>query len=351
MSEKYPVAQAQIVDAWEALCARGDNRCVSVNTNTLDEIASQNPELIVPDWRIPGLHPENDWAFATQAVASSVINFMFLNRNRERDGEGWNMTDPTTGKTLSGSSALHPRLHAFIGESEDVRASQLIQLAKKDAFDNFLPGVPMAEERRELLEDFAYGLHESYSGSVRNLLEASCDNNGDLRLRNNGEGLAERLTDTQKFGAAFLDISYLDNGHALPFNKRANLAPLLIYGRSTTSSTLPRVADIHESGAVPDYRLPQAFRAMGAIAYSDALAHTVDTWQPIPCDSQAEVEIRAATSYSTVYLLRQVNELREQQGQAPYNMAHIDYWLWKMGRELKNDPNTKPPHYTETTAY
>ncbi len=350
-SREYVPALQQVVTPWETLVERGQNTYVTVEQAVLDRLAASNPDLTVPDWRFPpGQHPDNDWAFATQVVVSSVINFAFLNRDRVRDGENWSMTDPQTGALLSGSNALHPRLSQRFGETEDITDEQLFKLASDSEFASFLPGIPLADERRRLLTDFAEGLEDHYDGSVRNLIEASCDTNGDLRLFNDCDGLVERLTRVRDFGQAFFDTSYLA-GLVFPFNKRADLAPVLIYGRSTTSETLPRVADIDQSGAIPDYRLPQAFRAMQAITYSEELAHTVDTLQPLERDSIAEIEIRAATAYSTAYLLGSINEVRAHAGQTPYNMAHVDFWLWKMGRELKKNGDTSVPHYTETTAY
>ena len=351
-SREYVPALQRVVTPWETLVERGQNNYVTVDQAVLDALAATNPELAVHDWRYPpGQHPDNDWAFATQVVVSSVINFAFLNRDREHDGENWSMTDPQTGASLSGSNALHPRLSQRFGEAEDISYEDIVNLVDpKAAFDEFLPGVPLAGHRRLLLADFARGLKDSYEGSVRSLIEASCDSTGDLRLFNEGDGLVERLTRIRDFGQAFLDTNYLGD-LVFPFNKRADLAPVLIYGRSLTSQTLPRVADIDQSGAIPDYRLPQAFRAMNAITYSDELAHAVDTLQPIERDSQAEIEIRGATAYSTAYLLGSINEVRADAGQDPYNMAHVDFWLWKMGRELKKNGDTSVPHYTETTAY
>ncbi len=350
MSERnFAPALADVATPWEQLVARGQNEYVRVDEAVLLRLANENPELTVPDWRFPGQHPANDWAFATQVVLSSIINFSFLNRNRARDGENWQMTDEHGG-VLVGSNALHPRFYERFGNAEDVSAVELHRLARPSQFDAFLPDIPLGAERRALMNDFAAGMQRHYEGSVRNVLEASRDVRGDLRLFNNGEGLVERLADGEKFGRAFMDTSYLGD-LTFPFNKRANLVPVLIYGRSTTSDTLPQVADISQSGAIPDYRLPQALRAGGAMQYSDELAAMVDNWQPIAAESQMEIEIRAATSYSTARLLEELNALRHSQGQFEYNMAHLDFWLWKMGRELKKQPHTQPPHYTETTAY
>ncbi|MEO5949788.1 MAG: queuosine salvage family protein, partial [Candidatus Saccharimonas sp.] len=342
----YAPALQQVVDPWEALVARGENDFVSVNQDVLETIAAQNPELKVPDWRFPGDNAEDDWGFATQVVVSSVINFHFLNRNRDQ-GENWSMTDPS-GNVLTGSNALLTRFNQRFPDQEDITSPEIRKLIGNAEFDAFLPGIPLAMQRRELLEDFAHGLANYFDGSVRNLIESTKDADDKLRLFNDGHGLTETLLNTTIFERAFTDTSQLGD-LTFPFNKRANLAPLLMYGRSTTSDTLPSFADIDQSGVIPDYRLPQAFRSMGAIAYSPKLAELVDNWKPVMKNSAEEVEIRGATSYATAYLLKRINEIRAEAGQTPYNMAHIDFMLWKMGRNLKDTPSM--PHFTETTAY
>jgi|GEM_PF-2194011 len=344
---EYAPALKQVVDPWEELVRRGENDFVSVNLEVLDQIAAQNPELSMPDWRIPGMHPDNSWAFATQVVLSSVINFHFLNRNRTV-GEGWSMIDPTTGGVLVASNALHPRIYQRFGEAEDITSQEIFSLIEKNAFSKFLPGVPMEQSRRSLLEDFAVNLDINYGGRVRNLLESARDTDGNLRLVNEGRGLVDRLTSTAEFGHSFFDTSHLDD-LVFPFNKRANLVGVLVADRFNSDTTVPTIVDIDQSGAVPDYRIPQALRAKNVLEYKPKLAELVDTWTPIMKNSAEEIQIRGATAFATARLLHQVNEIRADADQEAYNMAHIDFWLWKMGRELKG--TSSMPHFTETTAY
>lgn len=339
----------QVIDSWDTLEKRGDNRFVSINYNVLDKLAAQNPDLEQPDWRIPGLHPDNDWAFATQIDVADTINYMFLNRNIDRDGEGWVMNDPDTGKVISGSNAMVARIYQRFGEAEDITADQIEDLANEETFAKFLPGIPMAQSRMEQLSKYAGGLRHGYGGSVRNLIEASIDERGNLRLFNDGKGMIERRLG-EEFDGVFVDTNYIDD-LAFPHNKRVNLTPILIDGRAQTSQSLPRVADLDKSGAVPDYRIPQAQRASGEITYSPELAEIVDTWKPIEVNSRAESEIRGACARAVFYLLDKINEIRTDSDQEPYNMAHIDFWKWKVGRELKKNGSNSLPHYTETTAY
>lgn len=341
----------QASESWKRLVERNDNEHVMVNHDVLDKLAAQNPILVQPDWRIPGMHPDNDWAFATQVTLADSINFMFLNRDINKYGESWSMHNPQTGEIISGSNALMIRTYQRFGEAQDIKAHQIEELASKHTFDTYLKDIPLAKNRRQILGEFALGLRCVYGGSVRELLllDASIDLEGNLRIFNSSRGLVERLL-SEDFGNAFLDTSSIDD-LIFPFDKRANLTPILIDGRAQTSNTLPRVVDIKHSGSVPDYRLPQALRAMGAIAYSRELAEHVDNWRPVEPHSKEEVEIRAATTYSTQYLLDKMNHLRAKQNQTPYTMAHIDFWLWQSGRDLKKRGRTSLPHYTETTAY
>lgn len=350
MPERQPAElPKQVIRSWEQLVNNSKNAFVTVNHDVLDSLSAQNPDLVQPDWRIPGMHPDNDWAFATQITLADSINFMFLNRDIERHGESWTMHNPDSGSTISGSNALMIRTLDYFGEAEDITAKQIESLASKHTFDTFLKDIPLAETRRRILAEFALGLRNTYGGSVRELINASVDHNGDLRIFNNSDGFVERLR-SENFGSAFADTSCLGD-LTFPFDKRANLTPILIDGRARTSLVLPRFADIEQSGAVPDYRLPQALRAMGAIAYSSDLAARVDNWIPIEAESQEEIEIRAATAYSAQYLLDKTNAVRAQLHQELYNMAHVDFWLWQKGRELKKSGDQSLPHYTETSAY
>lgn len=342
-------APQRVLDSWNTLVHRGDNKFVSVNNEALDTLAGENPDIEVPDWRFPGQHPENDWAFASQTIVSSVLNYMFL--EKEKPGAGWEMNDPDKpGQVLVSSNALHTRVNQVFGEAEDISWRDISKLSDRHVFEEFLPGIPLAESRRRLLGHFAYGLFYNYDGSVRNLLESTVDSNGEMRaFYGDDAGLVNQLLHPD-FGEAFEDYAAIDDLR-FPFLKRAQLAPLLIYGRARTSDVLPRVGDVEHIGPVVDYQLPRALRHMGVLTYMPELAHAVDTWQPIPAMSQQEIEIRAATAYSADYLLTKTNEIRADLGQSALNMAHIDFWLWTKGRALKKMENPPYPHFTETTAY
>ncbi|HUO61896.1 MAG TPA: queuosine salvage family protein [Candidatus Bathyarchaeia archaeon] len=341
-------APRQVVESWNTLVERSGNEYVSVNHGALDQLVAKNPDLSVPDWRFPGQHADNDWAFASQTIVSSVLNYMFL--DKDAPGGSWQMTNPKNGKPIASSNALHTRTYQVFGEAEDITSTDIFKLANPNTFTDFLPGIPMAESRRRLLGQFADELHWHYEGSVRNLLESTIDADGKMwAFYQGGAGLVDKLVD-DNFGDAFSDYSNLDDLH-FPFLKRAQLAPLLIQGRAQTSNTLPTVADIDKIGPVVDYQLPRALRHKGVLQYAPELANDADTWTPIPAQSRKEIEIRGATAYSVDYLLRHVNELRVSLGQTALNMTHVDFWLWKEGRGLKELANPPHPHFTETTAY
>ncbi len=350
MSETMPNdAPKRLIDSWNELEERQDNQFVKINRAALDKLIEQNPNLNQPDWLIPSIHPNDDWAFANQIVVANTINYMFLNKDIERDGESWTMRDPLDNYILSGSTAMLTRTTQLFGEASDISWAKIINLATPSKFEEFLPDIPMADTRREKLANFALGIRDYYDGSVRSFLESTIDDKGDFRIFNNGQGMVDRML-SEEFGDVFADTSYIEDLE-FPFNKRANLTPILIDGRARISETLPTVGDMDQSGTVIDYRLPQALRELGVLEYDSLLEQSVDSYEHIPAGSRAEVEIRAASASAVVYLLENLNMKREAEGKEPYTMAHIDFWLWKLGRELKKNGSQSLPHYTETTSY
>ncbi len=350
MSEIAPKdAPKRLIDSWSELEMGGDNRFVQINRTALDNLIDQDPDLKQPNWLIPGIHPNDDWAFASQIVVANTINYMFLNRDIHKDGESWTMKDPIEDTVLSGSTAMLTRTTQLLGEGPDISWVKIMTLSSEKNFEQFLPGIPMADTRREKLANFALGIRDYYEGSVRSFLESTIDEEGEFRIFNDGDGMVDRML-SDEFGDVFSDTAYLGNLE-FPFNKRANLTPILIDGRARISDTLPVVGDMDQSGTVIDYRLPQALRELGVLEYSPLLAQNIDNYKHILAGSREEIEIRAASAAAVVYLLENLNERRESDGKEPYTMAHIDFWLWKLGRELKKNGSESLPHYTETTSY
>src|SRR5690606_27063465 len=134
--------------------------------------------------------------------------------------------DPISGRVISGANALSARIYQRFGEAEDITAEQLEAMISEDNFDELFPGIPMRDSRRRQLALFSEGLRSGYESSVRNLIEASVDGDGHLRIFNSGEGMVERLLD-ENFGDTFTDVNTVDDLD-FPHNKRANLTPILI---------------------------------------------------------------------------------------------------------------------------
>jgi hypothetical protein len=349
MTEKAPIHPPhQVIESWKKLEEREENEFVTINYGVLDEIAKENPDLEVPNWRFKGQHAENDWPFATQTVVSSVLNWMFLDENTP--GGSWAMENPENpGQMIASSNALHTRVYQKFGEAEDITSRDLFPLSRPDEFDEFLPGIPMREDRQELLFHFAAGLTFNYGGSVRNLLESSIDENGNMRAFNDGKGLVDRLLDND-FKRAFKDTGTIGN-LKFPFLKRAQLAALLYHGRAEDSDELPKMADIDMVGPVVDYHAPNSVRHEKGTEYSPFLAAYVDNWKKIKRNSRAENELRAATFVSIDYVQTKTNEIRTSLGQKAINSAHSDFMWWSKGRTLKKLDEAPLPHLTETTAY
>src|SRR5664279_4977631 len=141
MAEKSPTnVSQQVIESWNKFVGNGLNEYVSVDDGVLDELAEQNPDLQVPDWRIPGLNAVTDWAYATQNVVSSVINYAYL--DPEVPGGAWSMDNlERPGQQIASSNALHTRTLQVFGEAEDITSDQIRKLITPEEFYRYLPGI------------------------------------------------------------------------------------------------------------------------------------------------------------------------------------------------------------------
>src|SRR5262249_30657717 len=103
-------------------------------------------------------------------------------------------------------------------------------------------------------------------------------------------------------------------------------------------------ADLDRLTAFADYKVPQLLRRQGVLVYAAALAERVDSYTPIPHDSEEELEIRAATIWA-VELLRRALDRRGIARPA----SAIDYRLWAASQAA--DPEMRPYHRTLTIYY
>lgn len=242
------------------------------------------------------------------------------------------------------------RTKELFGNKDDITSDDILPYTTDEGMRYYLPNVPHLRSRARLLGQFARGLEKAYNGSIAQLIDSSCDKDGDLRAFNNGNGIVERLADEETFGQAYADHSVID-GMSVNYLKLAQLTPLLIHGRALTSNgEIPTLADIDKLGTINDYQIPRSHRLMGTIVLSRELSQKIDTWKLIPRDSRMENELRLASAAATSMIKYRINDIRAQNNLAPITIAPLDAWQWFMGRELDKE-NAIYPHRTTTTAY
>lgn len=345
-------ASKQIICAYNSAEINKSIAHVSIDRTNLDRVAAKYAfyKFKIPNWRFDGIYPRHEWAFAAFQLLANCFNFAFnVFENPDEKYAVFNPSDSE--KPFTGAFALDRKIYEKFGETVPQQENILwyfrSDLASIKTFFNGLNEIPFPDLRREVATDYIIGLLQKYDGNPLNILEEAMvwDDNSKrnvFRAFNNGKGLVELLVsdfpvaygaDKQRFG---LDI--------LSFNKRAQLVAVMIHGRALDSKgILPPFIDIDEVGPIADYELPKALRHLGILKYSEELAELVDNWKEIPEGSRMEAEIRAATVAICDQLLREINSIKRD----PINICHLDYWLWKMGKDAKH----LRPHLTKTSAY
>lgn len=343
----------QSYNAWKHMVLNNLNVFVTVDYNSLRRVVDKYKfdKLEVPSWRFPGVYPEREWAYAASCITASVFNAAY--NLSDEPGAKFSVINPDDpSKPFTGAFAMYRTLYAHFGETI-IQARDLWPHVKNpEAMSLFFGGIkkmPHPELKSSCGIDYALGLEKHFQGNPLNIIEEALVwdeflKRKVLRAFNGGKGLVELLV--SRFPVAFGEDVQLLHGFAFPFYKRAQLVAVLLHGRALDSwGVLPAIADINEVGPIADYEVPKALRHLGILKFSDELVHRVDSWLEISKDSAMEIEIRASMVHAFCELML---NFRGQRGYGEVlNICHLDYWLWKMGKEAKH----LRPHLTRTSAY
>ncbi|MDP2668818.1 MAG: queuosine salvage family protein [bacterium] len=354
-----------IASYWNYLENKQYNKYVTVRWNKLNQIAEERAFDVfeAPNWRASGVYAKHEWAFASQEFFANCFNSDF--NIFEKPDTKYTVENPQKPeKPFTGSYAMQRMIYEHCGEripnADDFAEHVASPRAMKKFFGGTVP-MPAPELKQICGECFVVNLKNQYGGNPLNLLEEAMVYDHErkrsvIRAFNGGKGLVELLVNN--FGAAYGRDCYALNKNGIPlynfldFSKRAQLVAIMLHDRALDSGgILPLVADIDEVGPIADYELPKSFRALEVFEYSPELAELVDNWKEIKAESRMEIEIRAATVAACLRLLEEINDIRSDiPGPVKLqrlNICHIDYWLWKMGRDAKH----LRPHLTRTSAY
>jgi hypothetical protein len=163
-------------------------------------------------------------------------------------------------------------------------------------------------------------LRNRFDGSIENLLTAA---NSDAPT------ISRLIIDTFQ---SFSDTAAFE-GKPVHFYKRAQICAYDL-------SLLPtlHINNTDKLSVFADYKLPQALRHVGILAYDSRLAQKVDSLILLEKGSREEVEIRASTIWAC--------ELLSQELEVPATI--VDNAIWSLSGSLLH---MKPYHRTLTTSY
>jgi hypothetical protein len=311
---------------------------VTINAEAVDLVASRfaAEDMKIPDWRLPVYPAENNPATVDFFMLGNSINFAFRDFDTKKD-----FTRIYAGQEWRGAMAMWASLKLALDSGEPILdSSYLAQVSDKEVEQIFLGvnQIPLVQERARIFREVGEVLQRKYDGSFYNLVEDS-----NHFLFNKGKGIVERLTkDFPSFNDSAAYTSLL-----VHFNKRAQLAPGMLYGRFRNRGVFS-VEDIDELTVFADYGLPKTMRHLGMLVYTPELANLVDSQQLIESKSEAEIEMRAGTICAANMLIKKINEYRDtrKNPEKAVNALHIDYKLWSESRNIKS-----PHHLTKTTDY
>jgi hypothetical protein len=141
---------------------------------------------------------------------------------------------------------------------------------------------------------------------------------------------------------SFRDIAPWE-GHTIRFYKRAQILVADLHAAFEGAGP-GAFHDLDLLTAFADYKLPQLLRQHGVLDYAPSLAEAIADHRLIPPDSNAEIEMRAATIWA-VELLRQTIAARGRAIPA----YQLDWVLWQAAQSLP--AGTEPYHRTLTVFY
>lgn len=250
-------------------------------------------------------------------------------------GEGCIDRCPPECQPQTGAVALGLSLRDVVRRGVPFTDASYLRRLMPPEFEDLLGGsgrLPMLEERTQVINEAGSVLAKLFNGEIATLVRLASQSADDA------------LTLLFHNFPLFRDIPVLD-GMPVYFLKRAQLFLADLF-RVFAGSGLGRFDDVRRLTALPDYRLPQVLRAVGAIEYSQQLARHVDSCLPLRAGSREEIELRAAT-VQAVDALRA--ELVRRTGEEVLACL-LDGELWRLAHGEECD-GLSPHHRSRTIFY
>ena len=145
---------------------------------------------------------------------------------------------------------------------------------------------------------------------------------------------------------SFRDVARY-KGRPVYFMKRAQICALDLAMAFQTHDD-PPLAGLEELTAFADYRVPQALRHLGILSLNQDVAREIDSECETVADSEAEIEIRAATIHAVERMKAALASSKSAfSGGGKVPAWQIDWYLWA----LSHRPEIQEKHHRTRTVY
>ena len=311
------------------------SRDVQTHIGKIAEVAGwmAYEELPIPDYALPfgigegDVDATIDFILTTACIDTAFTDFSsHIKFQVEYGGRNW-----------SDSDALFACIKSAMDKGVPILDGAFLAKVTRTEMATLFAGnieLPMLDEKMQILHQVGAVLAHKYEGRFHKFV-AACS----PKLFDNGNGLVDRLT--EEF-PRFRDVSRFE-GHTVKFYKLPQLAVWFLY-TSLRKTGKFRLEDVATMSAFADYIVPVALRLLGITSYSAKLEAAINSYQMIPQDSPAEVEIRAHCIYASALLAEEINRLRPPDRQII--IPQIDARLW-----THYHTTWWPHHLTRTIMY
>jgi len=132
------------------------------------------------------------------------------------------------------------------------------------------------------------------------------------------------------------------------FYKRAQILAADIWACFENGS-FGEFQDIDQITMFADYRVPQILAYFKILEYSDELTTVLTQNQLLPNGSRMEVEIRANSIWAVEVLRKEI--LAQGVKIETLNAITLDFYLWDLAQEVKEEIRHTPVHKTRSIFY
>lgn len=285
---------------------------LKIDNKKIKDFSYNFTDFYSPDWSEEVFYKGSFEDTVNFIFLINTLNFSFWSDN---DKPKW--FNIFNGNTYTGSFALFSALNDAVSNGYELFNPKYLKSISRTDLKNILEKyeeMPMFEERLRIISEIGKNLYDNQLNSFFDIYKMS--ENSAIKL----------ITNIIDIFPTFKD-SYIYQDTKYNFLKRAQLVPAMIYSKYQNDTLFN---DIDYMTIFADYRVPQTIRKLNLIEYSEELSNKIEKNIYIEEASQEELEIRLSSVQVGL-------KIKEYVSKDKYiNSLHIDYFLWKTGKEILN---------------